>query len=59
MHEGMEFLDRALTSMRARADSGAPLYVAAWAAGYPEQNRRSRAWLERNRRRLTGSTADG
>ncbi len=40
------FLDRALGSMRARAEAGMPGYVAAWRAGYPGQNRRSRAWLD-------------
>jgi hypothetical protein len=40
------FLDRALGSMRRRAESGLPAYVRAWEAGYPEQNRRSRAWVD-------------
>jgi hypothetical protein len=40
------FLDRALISMRTRAESGSPAYVRVWEAGYPEQNRRSRAWLD-------------
>jgi hypothetical protein len=44
------FLDRALRSMRRRAESGLAAYVRTWAAGYPEQNRRSRAWLDRHRR---------
>ena len=44
---GVAFLDRALVSMRARAESGLPLYVAAWEGGYPDQNRRSWAWLTR------------
>jgi aminoglycoside phosphotransferase (APT) family kinase protein len=43
-----DFLDRALVSMRQRAESGLPMYAAAWAAGYPQQNRRSRAWLDAN-----------
>jgi len=43
-----EFLDRALVSMRARAESGLEAYVRAWEAGYPEQNRRSRTWLDRH-----------
>jgi hypothetical protein len=43
-----DFLDRALVSMRARAESGLPMYATVWANGYPEQNRRSRAWLEAN-----------
>jgi len=42
------FLDRALVSMRTRAESGLPAYVAAWEAGYPDQNRRSRAWVDAN-----------
>ena len=48
------FLDRALVSMRTRAESGLPAYVAAWEAGYPDQNRRSRAWLDANAGALTG-----
>ena len=32
--------------MRRRADSGLEAYVRAWSAGYPDQNRRSRAWLD-------------
>jgi aminoglycoside phosphotransferase (APT) family kinase protein len=40
------FLDRALVAMRDRADRGLEAYVRAWAAGYPDQNRRSRAWLD-------------
>lgn len=47
------FLDRALDSMRLRADSGNALYAEAWAAGYPEQNRRSREFVERHRTALT------
>jgi hypothetical protein len=47
------FLDRALVSMRTRAESGLPAYVAVWAAGYPDQNRRSRAWLDANARDLS------
>ncbi len=47
-----EFLDRAMISMRTRATSGNELYAAAWAAGYPEQNRRARAFIERHRCRL-------
>jgi len=43
-----DFLDRALVSMRERAESGLPMYAAVWAAGYPDQNRRSRAWLDAN-----------
>lgn len=45
VEEGVAFLDRALVSMRTRADTGQPLYVSAWEGGYPDQNRRSRAWL--------------
>lgn len=40
------FLDRALVAMRRRAESGLEAYVRAWEAGYPAQNRRSRAWLD-------------
>ena len=55
---GKDFLDRALVSVRTRAESGLPLYVAFWEGGYADQNRRSRAWLDavdRRRRQLTGS----
>jgi hypothetical protein len=48
------FLDRALVSMRTRAESGLPAYVAVWEAGYPEQNRRSRGWLDANADALSG-----
>jgi hypothetical protein len=48
------FLDRALESMRRRAESGLPAYVRVWDAGYPEQNRRSRAWLDRHATELAG-----
>ena len=44
--ECLDFLDRALISMKTRADEGQPLYVVAWNEGYAEQNRRSRRWLE-------------
>ena len=40
------FLDRALVSMRQRAESGLDAYARVWEAGYPGQNRRSRAWLD-------------
>jgi aminoglycoside phosphotransferase (APT) family kinase protein len=42
----MEFLDRALISMKAKADSGLVLYQQVWEQGYPQQNRRSRSWLD-------------
>ena len=48
------FLDRALVAMRARAESGLEAYVRVWNAGYAEQNRRSRAWVERHARDLVG-----
>ena len=48
------FLDRALVSMRTRAESGLPAYVAAWEAGYPDQNRHSRRWLDANAGALAG-----
>jgi hypothetical protein len=48
------FLDRALVSMRRRAESGLEAYVRTWRAGYPEQNRRSRAWLDANAAALVG-----
>jgi Ser/Thr protein kinase RdoA (MazF antagonist) len=44
--ECLAFLDRALVSMKTRADEGQPLYVVAWDEGYADQNRRSRRWLE-------------
>jgi hypothetical protein len=47
------FLDRALVSMRRRAESGLKAYVRVWESGYPQQNRRSRAWLEAHAGRLT------
>lgn len=40
------FLDRALISMRRRAESGLEHYIRVWNAGYPLQNRRSREWLD-------------
>ncbi len=42
------FLDWALESMRLRAESGLEAYRQVWDAGYAGQNRRSRAWLDRN-----------
>lgn len=45
---GLDFLDRALVSMRVRAERGEPSYVAAWDGGYPLQNRRSFDWLTKN-----------
>jgi hypothetical protein len=45
IEHGLAFLDRALVAMKAKADSGLPLYQVAWESGYPDQNRRSRAWL--------------
>ena len=42
------FLRQALDRMRERFDAGAPGYVAAWQAGYPEQNARDQAWLAAN-----------
>jgi hypothetical protein len=44
----LAFLDRALVSMKQRADAGNALYAAVWANGYPEQNRRSHAWVAAN-----------
>jgi hypothetical protein len=52
--EAQAFLDRAMVSMRRRAEEGQPLYVAAWNGGYPDQNRRSQAWLAENADRLAG-----
>jgi hypothetical protein len=52
-HAG-DFLDRAMVSMKARADAGQPMYIAAWEGGYPEQNRRSRSWLELHHEALVG-----
>lgn len=47
-----DFLDRALDTMRVRAETGPVQYAQAWAAGYPLQNRRSRAWLDEHRSAL-------
>jgi hypothetical protein len=47
------FLDQALVNMRTRFDSGVPAYVTVWNNGYPDQNRRSRAWLDTHARRLS------
>jgi len=44
---GLDFLDRALVTMRAKAHEGLPLYVAVWERGYEKQNRRSHEWLRR------------
>jgi thiamine kinase-like enzyme len=46
------FLDRAMISMKARADAGQALYQKVWEQGYPLQNRRSHAWLRAERDRL-------
>jgi aminoglycoside phosphotransferase (APT) family kinase protein len=45
--QALDFLDRALVTMRAKADEGLTLYVAAWENGYEKQNRRSHEWLRR------------
>jgi hypothetical protein len=55
--ECLAFLDRALVSMKTRADEGQPLYVVAWNEGYAEQNRRSRRWLEMHTPALLQSSA--
>jgi hypothetical protein len=39
-----EFLDQAMITMHDRAQTQ-PMYAAVWEAGYPDQNRRSRTWL--------------
>lgn len=44
-----EFLDRAMVTVKAWADEGRAAFADAWANGYPEQNRRARAWLDTNR----------
>lgn len=41
-----DFLDRALVSMRTRAEQGRPGYVRAWRDGYEAQNRRSHAAVD-------------
>lgn len=53
---GLDFLDRALATMRHLAESGPATYTAVWERGYPEQNRRSRAWLlaQRDTKRMGG-----
>jgi hypothetical protein len=43
-----EFLRQALDRMRERFRAGAPGYVAAWQAGYPELNARDQHWLAAN-----------
>ncbi len=57
--EAQTFLDRAMVSMRLRAEEGQPLYVEAWNGGYPDQNRRSHAWLAQNAIRLATAAAAG
>jgi hypothetical protein len=39
--------------MRRRAESGLKAYVRVWESGYPQQNRRSRAWLDNRAAELT------
>jgi hypothetical protein len=47
------FLDQALVNMRSKFEAGLPAYVEVWVNGrYPEQNRRSRAWIAENAQRL-------
>lgn len=53
----LRFLDQALESMRAKAESGHPGFAALWADGYRDMNRRSHAWLHEHRAELAGSTA--
>ncbi len=48
----VEFLDLALDRMRRRAEGGHPGFTAIWADGYAGANRRARAWVLGNRRRL-------
>jgi aminoglycoside phosphotransferase (APT) family kinase protein len=50
----VDFLDRALVTMRAKAEEGLPLYVAVWEKGYEKQNRRSHEWLRRFGETLAG-----
>ncbi len=52
---GGQFLDHAMGTMKARADAGLPAYVAAWEGGYPDQNRRSRRWLDAHAAALTNA----
>jgi aminoglycoside phosphotransferase (APT) family kinase protein len=40
-----EFLDQAMITMADRAQTQ-PMYRAVWESGYPQQNRRSRGWLD-------------
>jgi Ser/Thr protein kinase RdoA (MazF antagonist) len=49
------FLDNALHSIRRRAESGHPGFAKMWADGYPDMNRRSRAWLTAHARELSTS----
>jgi hypothetical protein len=54
VEHGLGFLDRALVTMKAKADEGLPLYRAVWDGGYEKQNRRSHDWLRRFGTSLTG-----
>lgn len=49
IEHGLDFLDRALETIRGLAASGVPSYVAVWDRGYATQNRRSHAWLAAQR----------
>lgn len=49
VQHGLDFLDRALDTIRGLAASGVPSYVAVWDRGYATQNRRSHAWLAAQR----------
>ena len=51
------FLDQALVSMRAKAESGHPGFAALWADGYETMNRRSHSWLRKHRSALSGQAA--
>lgn len=50
------FLDRALVSMRIRADAGNAIYRQVWDAGYPDQNRRARAFVDTHAAELAAAT---
>jgi len=47
IQHGLNFLDRALETIRSLVQAGLPLYVAIWDSGYEKQNRRSHDWLRR------------
>ncbi len=47
-----QFLDHALAAMRRNAAARKPAYVRVWESGYPDVNRRSQTWWQRQIRSL-------